>query len=122
MSANPKQLTSRQRVILAKILAGATAMETRGRVYYWTLTDREATRCTKQIPVLLRLGLLDVVKCDWRGRHCVARRGEMDRTDEWPCPSCGHVHAERVTCEEAVRAERLQEAIDRQEERDRNER
>ena len=35
--------------------------------------------------------------------------------DDLPCPSCGHVHPARQSCEEAVREAKLQAAIDRAE-------
>ncbi len=45
----------------------------------------------------------------------------LEWADDLPCCDCGHVHPARQSCEEAVREERMQSAVDRQEERDRNE-
>ncbi len=47
----------------------------------------------------------------------LARKVDIDA----PCPACGHVHAERLSCEQALREERIQARIDRQEEKDRHE-
>ena len=64
------KLSRRQQFILDKMKAGAMAFEVTGIDPYWFLTDQVFTPCSKQIPVLLRLGLIEVFKEDWRGRKC----------------------------------------------------
>ena len=50
----------------------------------------------------------------------MAERDAMEclMEEEVPCPSCGHVHPVTQSCEAAIRIEKIQAAIDRQEERD----
>lgn len=64
------KLSGKQQFILDKMKAGATAIEMTGYDHYWFLTDRTSTRCTKQIPALLKAGVIEVFATDWKGSKC----------------------------------------------------